>query len=54
MKVCHRYGLDMIALVQKCWAQGPTKEKFPESPVISFVNISRKKNEKNKVKVVKK
>ena len=54
MKVCYKYGLDVIAFVQKCWVQGPTKEKFPESPVISFVNSSRKTNEKDKVLVVKK
>ena len=51
MKVCHKYGLDVIDFVQKCWSQGPTKEKFPESPVISFVDSLRKTNEKDKVSV---
>ena len=54
MKVCYKYGLDVIAFVQKCGSKGPTNEKFPESPVISFVNSLRETNEEDKVSVVKK
>ena len=54
MKVCYKYGLDVIAFVKKCGSKGPTNEKFPESPVISFVDSLRKTNEEDKVSVVKK
>ena len=54
MKRCYKYGLDVLASVQKCWVQDPTREKFPESPEISFVDSSKNKNEEDKEPVVKK